>query len=149
MEMLGRIRRMYLRDKVSLHEITKRTDLSRNTVPLAITLEACHAKEIMQEAFARFGTPEIVNTDQGSQFTADEFTNIVLTKGCKLSMDGRGFWQRLHKMRSLVRPESPTASVGSSQATTAAVDNSAPLATRPESTYKSGKVVPTNGANSF
>ena len=32
MEMLGRIRRMYLRDKVSLHEITKRTGLSRNTV---------------------------------------------------------------------------------------------------------------------
>jgi hypothetical protein len=48
-----------------------------------------------------------------------------------------------------VRPELPTASVGSSQATTAAVDNSAPLATRPESTYKSGKVVQTNGATSF
>ena len=51
-------------------------------------------------------------------------------------------------MKSLVRPELPTASVGSSQATTAAVDNSAPLATRPESTYKSGKVVQTNGATS-
>jgi hypothetical protein len=49
-------------------------------------------------------------------------------------------------MKSLVRPELPTASVGSLQATTAAVDNSAPLATRPESTYKSGKVVQTNGA---
>jgi hypothetical protein len=51
-------------------------------------------------------------------------------------------------MKSLVRPELPTASVGSSQATTAAVDNSAPLATRPESTYQSGKVVQTNGATS-
>lgn len=51
-------------------------------------------------------------------------------------------------MKSLVRPELPTASVGSSQATTAAVDNSAPLATRPESTYKSGKVVQTTGATS-
>jgi hypothetical protein len=51
-------------------------------------------------------------------------------------------------MKSLVRPELPTASVGSSQATTAAVDNSAPLATRPESTYKSGKVVQTIGATS-
>jgi len=51
-------------------------------------------------------------------------------------------------MQVLVRPELPTASVGSSQATTAAVDNSAPLATRPQSTYKSGKVVQTTGATS-
>ena len=43
-------------------------------------------------------------------------------------------WPRLHKMKSLVRPELPTASVGSSQATTAAMDNSAPLANRLEST---------------
>jgi putative transposase len=63
------------------------------THKVAITLEACHAREIMQEAFARFGTPEIVNTDQGSQFTAEEFTDVVLAKGCKLSMDGRGSWR--------------------------------------------------------
>lgn len=63
------------------------------THKVAITLEACHAREIMQEAFARYGTPEIVNTDQGSQFTADEFTEVVLAKGCKLSMDGRGSWR--------------------------------------------------------
>ena len=52
-------------------------------------------------------------------------------------------------MKSLVRPELPTASVGSSQATTDAVDNSALVATRPQSTYKSGKVVQTNGATSL
>jgi hypothetical protein len=52
-------------------------------------------------------------------------------------------------MKSLVRPELPTASVGSSQAPTAAVDNSAPLLTTPESTYKSGKSVQTTGATSF
>ena len=52
-------------------------------------------------------------------------------------------------MRSLVCPELPTASVGSSQAPTAAVDNSAPSATRPQSTYKSGKVVQTNEATSL
>ena len=51
-------------------------------------------------------------------------------------------------MRSWVRPELPTASVGSSQAPTAAVDNSAPSAIRPVSTYKSGNVVQTNGATS-
>jgi hypothetical protein len=43
--------------------------------------------------FARYGTPEIVNTDQGSQFTAEEFTSVVLAHGCKLSMDGRGAWR--------------------------------------------------------
>lgn len=52
-------------------------------------------------------------------------------------------------MKSLVRPELPTASAGSSQAPTAAVDNSASSVNRPEhSTYKSGKAVQTNGATS-
>jgi putative transposase len=60
---------------------------------VAITLEAIHAKEVIEQAFARYGTPEIVNTDQGSQFTAIEFTDAVLDKGCKLSMDGRGAWR--------------------------------------------------------
>jgi putative transposase len=60
---------------------------------VAITLEACHAKEIVEQAFARYGLPEIVNTDQGSQFTAEEFTDVVLKARCKLSMDGRGSWR--------------------------------------------------------
>jgi putative transposase len=60
---------------------------------VAITLEACHAKEIIEQAFARFGVPAIVNTDQGSQFTAEEFTQAVIDRGCKLSMDGRGAWR--------------------------------------------------------
>jgi putative transposase len=63
------------------------------THKVAVTLEACHAVEILQEAFARYGTPEIVNTDQGSQFTADEFTRTVLKQGSKLSMDGKGAWR--------------------------------------------------------
>ena len=60
---------------------------------VAITLEACHAVEVIEQAFAQYGVPEIVNTDQGSQFTAVEFTDVVLAKGCKLSMDGRGAWR--------------------------------------------------------
>ena len=48
---------------------------------------------VIELAFARYGAPEIVNTDQGSQFTAEEFTSVVLAKGCKLSMDGRGAWR--------------------------------------------------------
>jgi putative transposase len=68
---------------------------SRRTLAhkVAITLEACHARELIEQAFARYGTPEIVNTDQGSQFTAETFTEVVLTRGCKLSMDGRGAWR--------------------------------------------------------
>jgi putative transposase len=60
---------------------------------VAITLEACHAVEVLKEAFTRFGTPEIINTDQGSQFTAEEFVNAVKEQGCKMSMDGRGAWR--------------------------------------------------------
>lgn len=60
---------------------------------VAITLEACHAREIIAQAFARYGVPAIVNTDQGSQFTAEEFTQAVLARGCQLSMDGRGAWR--------------------------------------------------------
>jgi putative transposase len=71
-------------------DVASRTLLAHE---LAITLEACHAKEIIEQAFARYGVPEIVNTDQGSQFTAEEFTNAVLDRGCKLSMDGRGAWR--------------------------------------------------------
>ena len=60
---------------------------------VAVTLEAIHAKEVVEQAFARYGTPEIVNTDQGSQFTAEEFTHAVLSRGCRLSMDGKGAWR--------------------------------------------------------
>src|SRR3954471_24250010 len=60
---------------------------------VAITLEACHAREVIEQAFTRYGVPGIVNTDQGSQFTAEEFTGAVLARGCKLSMDGRGAWR--------------------------------------------------------
>ena len=60
---------------------------------VAIRLEAIHAREVVEQAFARYGAPEIVNTDQGRQFTAAEFTDAVLARGCKLSMDGRGAWR--------------------------------------------------------
>jgi putative transposase len=59
---------------------------------VAITLEACHAVDVLKEAFANFPKPEIVNTDQGSQFTAKDFVDLVKDNGCKVSMDGRGAW---------------------------------------------------------
>jgi putative transposase len=60
---------------------------------VAITLEAVNAVDALQEAYGRFGKPEIINTDQGSQFTAQEFVDAVLGHGVKLSMDGRGAWR--------------------------------------------------------
>jgi putative transposase len=60
---------------------------------VATTLEACHGVDALEQAFAKYGVPEIVNTDQGAQFTAEEFVNAVRAKGCEISMDGRGAWR--------------------------------------------------------
>jgi putative transposase len=48
--------------------------------------------EALQQALVRYRTPEIFNTDQGSQFTAEEFTAVLLAKGVRVSMDGKGRW---------------------------------------------------------
>lgn len=56
------------------------------------TLAADFCVEALQEAFARYGKPEIFNTDQGSQFTDETFTQPLLAKGVRVSMDGRGRW---------------------------------------------------------
>ncbi|MDH2240313.1 IS3 family transposase [Pigmentiphaga sp. GD03639] len=60
---------------------------------VAITLEAVHAVDALEEAFTRYGLPDIVNTDQGSQFTASAFTEAVQSRGIRLSMDGKGSWR--------------------------------------------------------
>jgi putative transposase len=60
---------------------------------VATTLEASVAVEVLQAAFARYGAPNIVNTDQGSQFTAQAFVDTVKAKGCQISMDGKGAWR--------------------------------------------------------
>ena len=46
----------------------------------------------LEEALARFGRPEIFNTDQGSQFTSAAFTSVLASAGIRISMDGRGRW---------------------------------------------------------
>ena len=56
------------------------------------TLEAEFRLEALEEAMARFGTPEIFNTDQGSQFTSPRFTGLLQRAGVRISMDGRGRW---------------------------------------------------------
>ena len=56
------------------------------------TLTADFCVEALQEALARYGTPEIFNTDQGSQFTSKEFTDVLKDAGVRISMDGKGRW---------------------------------------------------------
>jgi len=56
------------------------------------TLATDFCLEALQEALARHGVPEIFNTDQGSQFTDEDFTSPLLAKGVRVSMDGRGRW---------------------------------------------------------
>jgi len=57
---------------------------------LSTTLETAFCKEALEEALEKFGTPEIFNTDQGSQFTSEEFTGVLLKHEISISMDGRG-----------------------------------------------------------
>jgi putative transposase len=57
---------------------------------LSNTMEASWCAQTMREAIEINGKPEIINTDQGSQFTSEDFTQAVLSNGIKLSMDGKG-----------------------------------------------------------
>jgi putative transposase len=59
---------------------------------LSITMEAAFCVEALEEALAKHGKPEIVNTDQGSQFTGSAFTGVLASHGIAISMDGKGAW---------------------------------------------------------
>jgi len=60
---------------------------------VSTTMEADFCVEAVEEALARYGKPDIFNTDQGSQFTGDAFTGLLLKNGIAISMDGRGAWR--------------------------------------------------------
>jgi putative transposase len=57
------------------------------------TLDSAFCVDALKEAIAKYGCPDIFNTDQGSQFTAEAFTNILQSKGIAISMDGKGRWR--------------------------------------------------------
>lgn len=57
---------------------------------LSNTLDARFCTDALTEALERYGRPEIFNTDQGSQFTSQEFTSLLNESGVAISMDGRG-----------------------------------------------------------
>jgi putative transposase len=56
------------------------------------TLDTSFCIEALEEAISCYGTPQIFNTDQGSQFTSDAFTQILKNHNIRISMDGRGRW---------------------------------------------------------
>ena len=60
---------------------------------VSITMDTSFCIEALEEAFARYGLPEIVNTDQGSQFTSSAFIGLLQEKGIRISMDGKGCWR--------------------------------------------------------
>ena len=60
---------------------------------LSISLDPAFCVEAVEEALEHHGSPEIFNTDQGSQFTSEVFTSLLKGKGIAISMDGRGSWK--------------------------------------------------------
>src|SRR5712672_4013535 len=59
---------------------------------LSNTMDTSFCIAALEEALARFGKPEIFNTDQGSQFTSAVFTGVLAAAEVQISMDGRGRW---------------------------------------------------------
>ncbi|TRD15242.1 IS3 family transposase, partial [Palleronia caenipelagi] len=59
---------------------------------LSNSMDAGFCVEALKEALARYSTPEIFNTDQGSQFTSTDFTDVLRDAKIKISMDGQGRW---------------------------------------------------------
>ena len=60
---------------------------------VSISMETAFCVEALEEAFAKYGKPEIFNTDQGSQFSSDDFTGALKARGLAISMDGKGAWR--------------------------------------------------------
>ena len=60
---------------------------------LSVTLETEPCLEALKEAITRFGAPEIMNTDQGSQFTSIDFITALKDADIRISMDGKGAWR--------------------------------------------------------
>jgi putative transposase len=78
------------------------------------TMEALWCCGVLEECIVKYGRPDIINTDQGSQFTSDDFVYRVINNGIKLSMDGQGraldniyierFWRTVKYEHIYIRP---------------------------------------------
>ena len=60
---------------------------------VSISMDTSFCLEALEEAIAKYGQPEIFNTDQGSQFTSDDFTAALKARGVAICMDGKGAWR--------------------------------------------------------
>ena len=60
---------------------------------VSITMEAAFCIEALEEALTKHGKPDIFNTDQGSQFTSLDFTDVLIRNAVAISMDGKGAWR--------------------------------------------------------
>ena len=60
---------------------------------VSISMDASFCVEALEEALARYGQPEIFNSDQGSQFTGEAFSDVLKARGVAISMDGKGAWR--------------------------------------------------------
>lgn len=60
---------------------------------VSITMDRSFCIEALQDAIERYGAPEIVNTDQGSQFTSSDFVDLLKAHDIRISMDGKGSWR--------------------------------------------------------
>ena len=60
---------------------------------VSISMDTEFCREALEEALARYGTPDLFNTDQGSQFTSAEFLDVLKKRGIGISMDGKGAWR--------------------------------------------------------
>jgi putative transposase len=60
---------------------------------LSNTLDVSFCVDALEEALTKYGTPDIFNTDQGSQFTSLEFTGVLMKHSIRISMDGQGRWR--------------------------------------------------------
>ena len=74
---------------VAIMDWASRTALSWR---LSNTMDSAFCVEALEEALAKYGKPEIFNTDQGSQFTSEDFTDVLIDAGIRISMDGKRRW---------------------------------------------------------
>ena len=81
---------------------------------LSNTLSATNCHELLRECVERYGSPEIINSDQGSQFTTQAWLSLLDGFGIKVSMDGRGrckdniwierFWRTIKQEHIYINP---------------------------------------------
>lgn len=83
----------YIKHKGSFMYLSAIIDLYSRKIlswKLSNTMDISICTDVLNEALVNYGVPEIFNTDQGSQYTSRAFTWILINKGVRISMDGKG-----------------------------------------------------------